>query len=402
MTDNDQDPERAASLRERAEARVRIGAEQLHEMPRERVADLVHELTTHQIELEIQNEELRTAQDELVEARDRYQNLYDLAPIGYVTTSAKGLVLDANLTLCDMLQIERGKLIKQPLSRFIESEDQEVYFRSYRALTEPGQRGSCELRLRLSSGDTRWVRLDSVVQLERGRGSCTWSTISDISQRHLAESKVAAALEEKELLLREVHHRVKNNMQVIVSLLRLQSLTITDPDAVEAFTRCEVRVRSLAMVHEKLLRSDDLSVISCEDFISDLVPSLADAFEVDGSSLTVDVGDVTVGLDVAVPLGLIVTELVSNALNHAFPDNREPAIAVSLQPLGDRGEVMLTVSDSGVGMTEQRAAGGAESFGLNLVARLAEDQLGGRLEISSSSSGTTIRIPFQGGARGLR
>jgi len=390
----EEQPLDAEGLRQRADAMLRAGAGETRKMPPEEVDELLYELRTHQIELELQNDELRASQAELVEARDRFQDLYDLAPVGYVTTSSKGLILEANLTLADMLGVDRGGLIGEPLSAYVVEDDQDVYFLHRRGLGKTGQRDACQLRIRSLTGDPFWALMEGVVLAADDGVHFLRSTISDVSERRLAEDRIAASLTEKELLLREIHHRVKNNMQVIVSLLRLQSATIRDPEVLSAFSRCADRVMAMAVVHEKLHGSDNLSSISCSNFVDGLVEALAAAHGADPSRITTDVGEVPLCLDSAVPLGLIITELASNALTHAFPDGQSGTIALGLNPEGDGGEVKLTVFDNGIGLPEVDAASEGGTLGLVLVEQLVKQQLGGTIAIDSEA-GTAVTIIFK-------
>ena len=151
-----------AALRLLAEEVLQRQPEELREMRPEDIQYLVHELRVHQVELEMQNEELRRTQRELELARDRYLDLYDFAPVGYLTLSEAGQILQANLTAATMLGIERGHLIKQPLSRFVLSEDQDTYYHHRRKLFETQEPQVCELRTVKTDGSQFWARIESV------------------------------------------------------------------------------------------------------------------------------------------------------------------------------------------------------------------------------------------------
>ena len=225
-------------------------------------------------------------------------------------------------------------------------------------------------------------------------------------QRRQAELQIEDSLAEKEVLLKEIHHRVKNNLQIISSLLRLQSSYITDEKAVEMFKESQSRVRSMALIHEKLYRSDDLARIDFADYIRDLTTYLFRMYKHASSNieLKVDVNNVSLGIDAAIPCGLIINELVSNSLKYAFPedsfaagdnDSRElesrGEVFVKLQPDG-KGNLLLTVGDNGVGMPADLDFQNTESLGLQLVNTLTE-QLDGTIELDGEN-GTTFRISF--------
>ena len=178
-------------LRKRAEARLEREGLEIPDMQPEEARKLVHELQTHQIELEMQNEELRRAQEELVESRDRYSDLYDFAPVGYVTVSHKGLILEANLTLAGMLGVERGALVKQRLSAFILPDDQDIYYRNRREILEAKQCGPCRLRMLRRGAEPLWVEMDSIRIVATDDPDAQLRTvINDITERKMTEAEL--------------------------------------------------------------------------------------------------------------------------------------------------------------------------------------------------------------------
>ena len=211
--------------------------------------------------------------------------------------------------------------------------------------------------------------------------------------RELVQSKetIRASLEEKETLLREVHHRVKNNMQVISSILHLQSEHIRDPEDRAIFDECQNRVRSMAMVHEKLYRSPNLSSIDFGEHIRELAAMLSHFYGQTARHTRLEVKAEAVGLniDTAIPLGLILNELISNALKHAFPGGRPGTILVSLdfQP---SGKLVLAVQDDGVGLPDGFDLDNTRSLGLKMIRDLTR-QVGGTL-ILFRNNGTTFEI----------
>jgi len=172
------------TLRSRAEKLAgTIDAASEHTLPPEDAGRVLHELRVHQIELEMQNEELRRALVELESARERYFDLYDKAPVGYVTLSEKGLVIEANSTATTLLGLARGALVTQPISRFILKEDQDVYYRHRRRLTAPGKSQACELRMVYSDASPVWVRIEATVVQEHDGANVQRVMINDITER---------------------------------------------------------------------------------------------------------------------------------------------------------------------------------------------------------------------------
>ncbi len=219
-------------------------------------------------------------------------------------------------------------------------------------------------------------------------------SILDVTERRKAEDRLQASLREKEILLQEIHHRVKNNMQVISSLLSLQSKHLSDPAAVEMFRECQHRIRTMALVHESLYKSSDLSKIEFGSYLRSLASHLLHFNEVDSRRIRLETAleEVYLDLQTAIPTGLIANELLSNAMKHAFPGKRSGTIELGFRPLPE-GSYVLSVKDNGVGFPEGIDIRKTESLGLQIVSSLI-DQVDGRFEILREN-GTEFRIIFQ-------
>ncbi len=218
-------------------------------------------------------------------------------------------------------------------------------------------------------------------------------TFTDITERKRAEEQIKASLKEKEVLLKEIHHRVKNNLQVISSLLNLQLGYIKDKQAAGLFKESQSRIRSMALIHERLYQSGDLARIDFAQYIRSLAADLFRSYEVSSGAITlkINAGDVLLGIDRAIPCGLIVNELVSNSLKHAFPAGKKGEIQINLRSDNDNG-FTLTLSDNGVGFPKDLDFRNAETLGLQLVITLVK-QLKGTIELDRSS-GTEFKITF--------
>jgi two-component sensor histidine kinase len=191
-------------------------------------------------------------------------------------------------------------------------------------------------------------------------------------------------LREKEVLLREIHHRVKNNMQIIYSLLRLQSRETDEKKEVDMLLESQNRIRSMSLIHEKLYQSEDLAHIDFSEYIGDLTKELFRSYRFNTDKLVfkADIEDAIIGVDTAIPCGLIINELVSNSLKHAFPGGREGEIQIALRRVDglesgtqhEKSEMFeLTVRDNGIGMPEEMDFRNSESLGLRLVSTLSEN-----------------------------
>jgi two-component sensor histidine kinase len=216
----------------------------------------------------------------------------------------------------------------------------------------------------------------------------------DVTERHLANEKINRTLQENEVLLREVHHRVKNNLQVICSMLRLQERNFGDETLLQALRECRERVMAMAMLHDQLHRAKDFSNINLGEYIRNLAASLFCSYGVNSAEigLRMHVEDIPVAVDTAIPCGLIVNELVSNSLRHAFPQSRKGQVSLGLQALGG-GSVELTIADDGQGISRIATPTHTRSLGLWLVDLLAE-QIDAIVE-RSNGAGTHYRLVFQ-------
>lgn len=207
-------------------------------------------------------------------------------------------------------------------------------------------------------------------------------------------TEVRRALKEKEVLLKEIHHRVKNNLQIISSLLNLQSNSVDDERAINVIREGQERIRAIALIHQKLYQNKNLAFINFQDYITDLVGQQGAAFRSNGIPVNYHVATngVSLNLDTAVPLGLIISELISNANKHAFNGQEDKEINIELSPAERKGLYRLKVSDNGVGMPDDYDPENTESLGLEIVKSLTE-QLDGEMEIGNKE-GAVFTILF--------
>jgi PAS domain S-box-containing protein len=202
-------------------------------------------------------------------------------------------------------------------------------------------------------------------------------TERDITKAKEAEREIFASLKQKEILLKEVHHRVKNNLQMISSLFNLQAEFITDPAVLEIFRESQARVRAIATVHQRLYQSSDLSMVDASGYLRALVVDLRRTFTGHDLALdvSVDVEPVGIGIDLAIPFGLAVNELVTNSIKHAFPGRRRGAIRI-LGKKTDDGVLSISVADDGIGVPEGIDLRSAQTLGLQLVYMLTKQMKG--------------------------
>ena len=218
-------------------------------------------------------------------------------------------------------------------------------------------------------------------------------TVQDITERIKTETKIQNSLREKEILLREIHHRVKNNLQTITSLLDLQAESIKDSESRKAFKSTQSRIRSMALIHERLYKSENLERIKAREYIQHLIEYLEGTYQTSNTNIEIktDVENLFLNLDTAIPCGLIINELVSNCMKYAFNKNPSGTVLVSLQKLREE-YLVLQVTDNGSGIPQDVNPLDSPSLGLQLV-NLLTKQINGVLEIDSNI-GTSISISF--------
>jgi two-component system response regulator len=253
------------------------------------------------------------------------------------------------------------------------------------------------------SNDYRLIRPDGTVRILSSKGEVITDsngkplrivgTEQDITEQKMAEEKIKSSLKEKEMLLQEIHHRVKNNLQVISSLLRLQSRYIKDQETIDIFKETQNRVRSIAILHEKLYQSDDLAKIKFDEYVKILAEDLLYFYELDEGNIKmiIDIEDVSLNIETAIPCGLIIDEMVANSLKYAFPDGRNGEIKIELHS-DENNQFNLRVSDNGVGIPQEVDPEKVDTFGMQLIKYLTK-QLKATIELEKNN-GTKYNLKF--------
>lgn len=259
-----------------------------------------------------------------------------------------------------------------------------------------------EYKIQLSSGVYRWIRERShIVYDQYGRVVSIDGISTDVTERHEAEEKLFKSLQEKEILLKEIHHRVKNNLYVISSLLNLQSSYIEDEQVRSLFDDSQNRIQTMAVIHEQLYQSNDLSQINFADYINRLVSNLFlyhNHYHTGIQPIT-HLQECHLNIETAIPAGLLINELVTNAFKHAFPNGKgEVIINLTIKP---ENTIELEVKDNGIGLPENLNWEETNSLGLRLV-RLLTQQLDGEIFVESTKNqGSHFRLIFQNSTNSL-
>ena len=310
-------------------------------------------------------------------------------------TDLETRIVYVNQGLLKNSSFENDELIGKPVLHFSDEEGAKLFHEEIMPtlLSEGAWQG--EINLKRKDGTLFPTDMNcSVICTETGEPEYLVAIYSDITERKRAENVIKAALKEKEVLLREIHHRVKNNLQIIISLLNLQSKKITNKIALESLTESNTRIRAMSLIHEILYQSDDLAKIDFKDYINKLIKAIAHAFTGSGGNISysVTVAQIRLSVDDAVPIALIINELLTNSYKYAFPAQRRGKVEIILKKSGPQ-VTELSISDNGIGLPDDIDIHHSETLGLQLVSDLAEDQLEGSLQIERVN-GTRFVIRF--------
>ena len=331
---------------------------------------------------------------------ERFRRVVEAAPSAMVMVNADGRIEMVNIQAERVFGYSRSELLGQPVEILVPER-----FGSHHPhlregfMSEPLSRpmgAGRDLYARRKDGSEFPVEI-GLNPIETEEGPMVLSAIVDISDRKDKEEHIKAALREKDILLGEIHHRVKNNLQIVHSLLDLQSTRIEDPTVLGMLHDTRNRIQSMALIHQTLYQSHDFSGVDFGHFLENLAPILAASYGMERAcvNLSIDVAEVLVPLNAAIPCGLIVNELVTNSLKHAFPAGESGEILVSVAKEGT-GTVRLSVRDDGVGIPDGLEIAKTTSLGLKLVTILAE-QLGGDLAVQRARpTEFTLRFPIMG------
>ena len=332
----------------------------------------------------------RQAEEALLASEKKYRLLFDFAPVGIVVADLAGNILAANsalektlgYTLDEMQHIKLGEVCVNP--------DEKTQIID--EVTRKGLVEDREVRLIRKDGTIYDALLD--INLTEMNGQKVLLTMSrDITEHKLAEKQIQQSLREKETLLREIHHRVKNNLAVISSLLSLQAEGISDEGLRRALEESQQRMKSMALVHEHLYQKNDFSRINYKDFIVDVIKELESIYHKRNGTIEIklNIEDLTLDIDSAIPCSLIINELVTNAYKYAFPDNRSGELGISFAKEDDA--YILTIKDNGIGLPKGVDYRNSNTLGLQIVNVLCK-QLRGNLEMRVDR-GTEAVITFK-------
>lgn len=328
-------------------------------------------------------------------SEEKYRNLVELSPDAILFLDMDGMVTSCNTFMIKATGYSREEIVGKNIREleFLPDEDILKYIKLINKAAKGIVPKPFEVIWHHKDG-TSYLAEVRVGFIKENRKNVGLQVVTrDMTERKKAEEMIKTSLKEKEVMLREIHHRVKNNMQIISSLLRLQSRQITNEKILDMFNVGQNRIRSMALIHESLYKSNDLARINFSDYIKRLTTHLFSIYrtERDSVNLRLDVKDVFLDINRAIPCGLVINELVSNSLKHAFPDGNKGEIVVEMDE-NKRGQYTLIVSDSGIGFPEGLDFQNTETLGMQLVTDLVR-QLDGRIKLSRLK-GTAFKIAF--------
>ena len=369
--------------RKRAQAELKRHRDQLEE-----------KVQTRTVELKQLNKQLKQEITERTQTEIRLSLALNAGKLGVwdwdIATNA--VVWSDNVAeIFDLKPGQFGGLYQSYLD-LVYPEDLENLQEAIQHALQTGQEYYVEHRLVRPNGQIRWLEGKGQVFYDlEGRATRMTGTMQDITKRKQTEERIRASLQEKEVLLKEIHHRVKNNMQVISSLLDLQADNIQNEALLQVFKESQYRIRSMALIHERLYQSKDLSHINFADYVENLTDYLLYSYGASNISLQINVPPVFLAIDTAIPCGLIINELVSNAIKYAFPNGQAGEIWIELQTTKKQYTVLI-VGDNGIGLPPEVNFQQTPSLGLTLVHMLVK-QIKGEIELQSKK-GTEFKLVF--------
>jgi len=355
---------------------------------------------TTQNEIKLQNGQFDLEVIGKDEGINKYYKLFEFAPFGYITIDKSLNILESNLLAAGYLGYEKYKLSDKNLIDFIDPIYKSDFKNFVQKIISTNQKNICTIKI---NNNEKLIFLQAEGVLVKSEDSSLdkiWIGLIDITMQKKIEilsfeneKKDCLELEKKDLLLKEINHRVKNNFQIVSSLLSLKSRIIDDPKTSSLITDCQNRIRTFAIIHDKLYRSENLSKVCFSEYVTDLVNNILTAYEIDNARIKTffELDEVYLGVEKFIPCGLIINELITNAVKHAFPNNQKGEIYIILKNNNEQS-ITLSIKDNGVPLASDFNINNKESLGLQLVSSLV-DQMHGVLTINKKNC-TEFKVTF--------
>ena len=336
----------------------------------------------------------KQGENALRESEERFRRLFeDLGDAVFVTKvggTDMGNIIEVNPAAEKQTGYTRNELKDMNIIKDLSiSKTGELSTNEWEKKLNKGEMVTTVEKKRKKDGTEYWTEV-IVTPIEFKGVKASLSINHDITERQQAEEQIKKSLKEKEILIKEIHHRVKNNLAVLSALLNMQSIHIKDEKAINAFKETQTRIISMSQVHSQLYNSEDFTNIDYKEYVKNLVSNVFYSSQVSKQvNLHLELDEVTLPIDKAIPCGLLLNELVTNALKHAFPKNRKGKLCVRLLSLEDN-DCKIIVKDDGIGIPKDFNINKSKSLGLKLI-NLLTQQISGTLEVESKK-GTEFRI----------
>jgi PAS domain S-box-containing protein len=337
--------------------------------------------------------EKKKADEALRQSEEKYRILSEASPNAIYIIDRDATIVYANTYALNMLQKTIAEVKGRRIMDVFPAENAEMQIQIIVGVFQHGHNIRRDDHVIAIDGTDTWLSsIYTPLKDDAGRVTAVLCASYDITDRKQMENQIATSLREKEYLLKEIHHRVKNNLQVISSLLSMQADKATDSKVVESLIDSQNRVKSIALVHEKLYQSKSLDQIEYGDYLNKIVLHLFDTYNVNPSviSCTIHAENIFVDINQAVPCSLIINEMLTNSLKYAFPDGRKGKITINFTT--DAKNYMLTYHDNGIGIPEGVTFDRSESLGMKLIYGLTQ-QLNGTVTLKREE-GTTFEVVF--------
>ena len=332
---------------------------------------------------------------ELAESEEKYRTLFDKDPDYNLLIDVDGVIVEINKALTNLLGLSKNDLVGKNFTELGKMEPGYISFilGKLSLLLDGNVIEPFEIRFKDKNDDIHWGLMHITPILDNGKITHVLVIATDITGQKIAENEIKTSLMEKKTLLREIHHRVNNNMQIISSLLNLQKEYVREDETRDVLQDSQSRVKSMAMVHEKLYLSGDLSHINFKQYTEKLVSDIFYTYEsqMDRIRPIFNLEHAELNMETAIPLGLVINELVANSLKFAFPNKEKGSITVEMKTKND--EYTLIVADDGIGFPADIDFKKTDSLGLQLVNNLV-NQLDGEITLDRSH-GTEYKIIFK-------
>jgi len=330
----------------------------------------------------------------LKESEIKYKSLFESNPDYTILSGLDGITLDVNVAAEKVIGFPKEELIGKHFSelKFFPKDEINLHGEKFSNLLKHENVAPYESRIFDLNSNLRWVITSLTLILEDNTPKYILIINSDITERKKNENQIIKSLEEKEVLLREIHHRVKNNMQIISSLLNLQIQYVENSEAENILKESQGRVKSMAMVHEKLYQSPHFNNINFKEYLKKLVSDIFYSYGIKTGTIeyVLNIENINIAVETAIPLGLIINELVTNSLKYAFP-KCEGTIKIELKQSKEGLE--LIVADNGIGLPKKINIYNTPTLGLQLVNNLV-NQIDGQIELDRNN-GTSFKINFK-------